>query len=58
MKFSKLLLVLFLMLTCAFTYPHKYYVSITQVEYVQEKESVQIIIQMFTEDLEKLIHER
>ena len=58
MKFSKLLLVPFLMLTCAFTYPHKYYVSITQVEYVQEKESVQIIIQMFTEDLEKLIHER
>ena len=58
MKSLKFLCILFLIPMCAFTYPHKYYVSITQVEYVQEKESVQIILQMFTEDLEKLIHVR
>lgn len=42
----------------AFTGAHEYYVSITQIEYVKEKETVQIISRIFIDDLEKLIRER
>lgn len=42
----------------AFTGAHEYYVSITQIEYVKEKKTVQIISRIFIDDLEKLIRER
>ncbi|MBP1839343.1 DUF6702 family protein [Formosa algae] len=42
----------------AFTTAHKYYVSITEVHYVKEKESVQIITRIFIDDLEKLVRAR
>lgn len=42
----------------AFTKVHKYYVSVTKVEYVKEKESVQIISRIFIDDFEKLLRER
>jgi len=42
----------------AFTTVHKYYVSVTKVEYVKEKESVQIISRIFIDDFEKLLRER
>lgn len=42
----------------AFNTAHEYYVSITMIEYVEEKQSVQIISRIFIDDLERLIRER
>ncbi|WP_250433036.1 DUF6702 family protein [Hanstruepera flava] len=42
----------------AFTSVHEYYVSITQIEFVKEKRSVQIISRIFIDDFEKLLRER
>jgi hypothetical protein len=42
----------------SFTGAHKFYVSVTQIEYVKEKESVEIVMRIFIEDLEKLLRER
>lgn len=55
MKIFILLLVLSLM---SFTVMHKYYVSVTEIEYVKEKQSVQIISRYFIDDFEKLLRER
>jgi hypothetical protein len=37
---------------------HKYYLSITEIEYVKEKKSVQIITRIFIDDFERLLRER
>jgi Domain of unknown function (DUF6702) len=37
---------------------HKFYVSTTKVEYVQEKKSLQIISKIFIDDLQDLLRER
>tara|TARA_R110000751_G_scaffold236381_1_gene337655 strand:- start:222 stop:722 length:501 start_codon:yes stop_codon:yes gene_type:complete len=37
---------------------HKYYVSVTQIEYVKEKKSVQIITRIDADDLERTLQER
>ncbi len=37
---------------------HKFYVSVTEIEYVKEKKSVQIISRVFVDDLEKAFRER
>ena len=42
----------------SFTVLHKYYVSLTEIEYVKEKKSVQIISRIFIDDFEKLLRER
>lgn len=42
----------------AFTTIHKYYVSITQIAYKKEQQSVQIISRIFIDDIEKLIRQR
>lgn len=48
----------------AFTFPlflsvaHKYYVSVTQITYVKEKQSVQIISKIDIDDLELTLQER
>lgn len=55
--FKKLFLLLILSVL-AFTTAHKYYVSVTQIEYVKEKKSVQIISRIFIDDFEKLLRER
>jgi hypothetical protein len=39
----------------SFTGLHKYYISVTQIEYVKDKQSVQIISRIFIDDLEKAI---
>ncbi|MDO7138880.1 DUF6702 family protein [Algibacter lectus] len=39
----------------SFTSIHKYYISVTQVEYVKDKKSVQIISRVFIDDLEKAL---
>lgn len=40
---------------CSFQ-THKFYVSLTDMEYVKEKESVQIIINVFMDDIEKALN--
>lgn len=52
-----LVLPLFFLLLTASTV-HKYYVSVTQVEYVKEKKAVQITTRIFIDDFEKLLRER
>lgn len=37
---------------------HKYYVSVTEIEYVKEKKSVQIITRLFVDDLEFVLRKR
>ena len=37
---------------------HEYYVSVTNIEYVNEQKSLQIISQIFIDDFEKLLQER
>ncbi|MGF1557040.1 DUF6702 family protein [Paucihalobacter sp.] len=37
---------------------HKFYVSVTQIEYVKEKQSLQIITRVFLDDLEDALSER
>ena len=58
MKTIKLVLILGILVFTSFTTVHKYYVSITQVEYVQEKQSIQIISRIFMDDLEQLLRKR
>jgi len=56
---KKRLLILFLILPLlAFTEAHKFYVSVTQIEYVAENQEVQIITRVFIDDFEKLIRQR
>ncbi|HEX9600451.1 MAG TPA: DUF6702 family protein, partial [Mariniflexile sp.] len=42
----------------AFVAIHKYYISVTQIDYLQNKQSVQITTRIFIDDLEKLLRER
>ncbi len=58
MKFSKLYILLLLLPLFAFNSFHKYYISVTQVDYVQEKQSLQIITRIFIDDFENLLKER
>ena len=37
---------------------HKFYVSITKIEYVKEKSSLQIITKIFTDDIEDALQQR
>lgn len=50
-KIFKSILLIFLVPLAAFSV-HKYYISLCEIEYVQEKESVQIILGLFIDDLE------
>ena len=51
MNFKKSLIFLLIFPMCAFTI-HKYYVSLCEIEYIEEQRSVQITIGMFIDDLE------
>ena len=42
----------------SFTTMHKFYVSVTQVDYIQERGELQITSRIFIDDLEKLLRER
>jgi len=55
--FKKSILILVLPLF-AFTTLHKYYVSVTQIEFVKEKKAVQITSRIFIEDLEDVLQLR
>lgn len=58
MKSLKTILLVLVLPLLAFTTAHKYYVSITEIEYVPKQKSVQIISRIFIDDLEKLIRTR
>ena len=51
-----LILLVFPLLTAASD--HKFYVSITKIEYVQEKQSLQIISKIFIDDIEDVLQQR
>lgn len=51
------LLICCLFLTVGFV-AHKYYVSVTDINYSEESRSIQIISRYFTDDLDRLISER
>jgi len=57
MKFSKYIAFFILLPLFAFTSMHKYYISVTQVNYVQEKESLQIISRIFIDDFENALRD-
>lgn len=56
-KITGLVLVLSLAMF-SFTEFHKFYVSVTQIEYKKEKESLQIITRVFIDDIEDLLQTR
>ena len=58
MKFFKTSLVLILFQILTSSVSHKFYVSTTNVEYVPEIQTIQIISKIFVEDLEKVLQER
>lgn len=58
MKTIKILFLVLVLPLMAFTGFHKYYISVTQVDYVENKESVQITTRIFIDDFEKLLRER
>ncbi|AXP79889.1 hypothetical protein CJ739_793 [Mariniflexile rhizosphaerae] len=54
----KRLLILVIVPLLSFVAIHKYYISVTQIDYLQNKQSVQITTRIFIDDLEKLLRER
>jgi hypothetical protein len=58
MKFLKIAILVLIFPLLSASSAHKFYVSITKVEYVAEKESIQIITQIFIDDVEKVLQER
>lgn len=58
MKINRLLVFLIIIPLMSFTIAHKYYVSVTDVEFVKEQESVQIVTRIFIDDFEKMLRER
>ena len=60
-KHMKQVRILFLALTIplfAFTTAHEFYVSVTQIDYIKDKQSVQITTRIFIDDLEDLLRQR
>jgi hypothetical protein len=55
MKIKKALLLLFIIPLLSFS-AHKYYLSLTQIEYKNESKSIQIIINVFMDDIETALN--
>lgn len=58
MKTFKFVLLILLLPLLAYTTAHKFYVTVTQIEYIKEKQAVQIISRIFIDDFEALIRKR
>jgi len=58
MKRIKIFLVIVILPLMAFSGLHKYYVSVTEVDYIKDKQSVQITSRLFIDDFEKVLRER
>ena len=55
MKFNKIIITLLIIPLFAFAL-HKYYISLCEIEYVEKKQSVQIIVGLFIDDLEIVLN--
>ena len=53
-----IILIISVLVFGSFTELHKFYVSVTQVEYKREEASLQIISRLFIDDIEELLQER
>ncbi len=58
MKTRLSLLLLLVLPLFAFTGAHKFYVSVTNVEYSAEAQSLQIVSRLFVDDMEELLEKR
>ena len=58
MKRIKIILVIVILPLMAFSGFHKYYISVTEVDYIKDKQSVQITSRIFIDDFEKVLRER
>lgn len=58
MKYIKIFIWCLIVPLFAFSPPHKYHVSVTQINYVKEEASVQIISRIFTDDFEYALRKR
>ena len=58
MKIVKVLLGALIMLLVTASTVHKFYVSTTKIEYVEQQQSVQIISKLFIDDLEEVLRKR
>lgn len=54
----KILALLIVVALSSFTALHKYYVSVTDIEYSQKTKALQITSRLFIDDFEKALHER
>ncbi len=54
LKFKPQILLLFCFFFMSFTLVHKYYVSLTQIHYIKDKNALQITSRIFIDDLETL----
>lgn len=43
---------------CSFTSLHKYYISVTQIDFIESKKAIQITSRIFIDDMERLLQER
>ena len=57
MKLSKVFLLLFILPLFAFTVKHKYYISVTQINYIEDKQAVQMTSRFFIDDFENALKE-
>ncbi|GAB7256344.1 DUF6702 family protein [uncultured Polaribacter sp.] len=55
MKFKKYILLLFVITLSSFSV-HKYYLSLTQIKFNEESKSVQVIINVFMDDIETALN--
>ncbi len=55
---KKIIFILIVIPLLAFTGFHKYYVSVTQVNYIKEKQTVQITVRIFVDDFENALRQR
>ncbi|MCK5400679.1 MAG: peptidase E [Flavobacteriaceae bacterium] len=58
MNIIKTIFVIIALPILAFTTAHEFHTSLTQIEYVKEKQAVQIISRIFIDDFEKILRER
>lgn len=56
--FKILVLISVVLIGSSFSTVHKYYISNTQIDYIKDKKSVQIITRLFIDDLENVLKER
>ena len=58
MKKSFIVSTVILLVLSSFSPIHKFYVSVTQINYAEEQKSLQIISRLFIDDMEKVLKER